>query len=414
MNFYIKEYGVVSMFLLRKTFPPWLPLVSIVVGLFSITAAVNLQVPLYTTYATSAHVGNALMAIVFASYVGGLIPVLILFGGVSDKVGCKPILLLSLFCAFVATFVMIEFPSLRTLFFSRILQGIAVALSMGTCTAYLIKLYPDRSHQVATYVALASALGFGSGAACTTLVLSYHQTIRPLSYWIVLVITGLCFGSILFGAPHTSTSAGKLIRVPTFPKGALLLNLSIALAWTVSGLVIAILPAQLKLYGFQYWVGPALFLVNGVGAACQPIVRKMKGISALTVGFILIPIGYVLLVLGSGIGSLVLVLFGAGIAGAACYGFTYLGGLNEIVRVAENENARAVSGYFLFAYLGFGIPSVLLGYISDAIGTLRTISFFAGVIVLCCIALCVAILYRTKYEQKRANVVPNVPINLKQ
>ncbi|MCY0909921.1 MAG: MFS transporter [Sulfobacillus thermotolerans] len=379
-------------------------MVSIVVGLFSITAAVNLQVPLYTTYAADAHVGNALTAIVFASYVGGLIPVLILFGGASDRFGCKPILLLSLLCAFVATLAMIVLPSLRILLFSRILQGIAVALSMGTCTAYLIKLYPDKSHKVATYVALASALGFGSGAACTTLVLSYHQSISPASYWIVFVLTGFCFVSILFGAPHTSKSIGKLIRVPTFPKGTLLVNLSIALAWTVSGLVIAVLPAQLKLYGLQYWVGPALFLVNGVGAACQLVVRKMKGVNALTLGFILMPLGYGLLVLGSGIGSLVLILAGASIAGAACYGFTYLGGLNQIVKVARNENSRAVSGYFLFAYLGFGIPSVLLGFIADAIGTLRTLSYFAGVIVLCCISLSIAISRRAHHDQKQATV----------
>ena len=54
-----------------------------------ITTAVNLQVPLYTEYAEHAGYGKASTALVFAAYVFGLIPVLLLLGGMSDRAGRK-------------------------------------------------------------------------------------------------------------------------------------------------------------------------------------------------------------------------------------------------------------------------------------------------------------------------------------
>jgi MFS family permease len=49
----------------------------------------NLQVPLYGTYAKIAGFGSGISAIAFSTYVAGLLPTLILLGGISDRVGRK-------------------------------------------------------------------------------------------------------------------------------------------------------------------------------------------------------------------------------------------------------------------------------------------------------------------------------------
>ncbi|MGY4787094.1 hypothetical protein ACVNSY_05465 [Bacillus sp. OHL2] len=54
-----------------------IPFIFVLLGLFMITIAVNLQVPLYTAYAEQAGYGKAATALVFAAYVFGLIPVLL-------------------------------------------------------------------------------------------------------------------------------------------------------------------------------------------------------------------------------------------------------------------------------------------------------------------------------------------------
>ncbi|MFB8423851.1 MFS transporter [Priestia megaterium] len=373
------------------------PLFLITASLFIVTTSVNLQVPLYTTYAIDAHFGKALTALVFAAYILGLIPVLIFFGGISDQLGRKPILLSSLIFSFIATFIITIYPTMYVLLLTRIIQGISLGLSVGTCTAYLIGIYPEKSKSIPIYIALASSIGFGSGALFTTVVLAYVPSPTPISYWVILSCIILIFCAVLLFVPAVPGKGGKIMNLPTFPVGTLPIDLSIALAWTVSGLVISILPSQLKQYGLELWVGPALFLVNGVGALMQPFARRMQSIKALQLGFFLLPIGYVIMMLGSGTGLIFFVLIGAGIAGAACYGFTYLGGLSEVVSCSENEEARAVSGYFLFAYLGFGLPSILIGYIADNVGVFNSILYFSIVITLCSIILFFLVSKRKKH-----------------
>jgi MFS family permease len=102
----------------------------IIVGsaIFLITHATNLQVPLYGTYAEIGGFASSISAIAFSAYVAGLLPTLILLGGISDRVGRKKIILASLLFLTFATGLMIVYPSIYTLFTTRILQGIGVGL----------------------------------------------------------------------------------------------------------------------------------------------------------------------------------------------------------------------------------------------------------------------------------------------
>ncbi len=254
---------------------------------------------------------------------------------------------------------------------------------MGTCTAYLLELYQEKRELVPVLVAFASALGFGSGALLTSVTLIFAPSSAPPSYWIVLAAITGTFAGVLVLCPPVPRHGGTLLHLPLFPAGALRPNLSIAIAWTVSGLIIAIVPAQLRVHGLQLWAGPALFLVNVVGACAQPFARRMPSQQALRLGYIIIPVGYMLTIIGAWRGSILLLLTGAAIAGAACYGFTYLGGLKEVVNASRQEPTRGVAGYFLFAYLGFCLPSILIGFLADLLGLLRVLGYFSGVLLIC-------------------------------
>lgn len=101
------------------------------------------------------------------------------------------------------------------------------------------------------------------GGALFTAILSFEQvSLTPLSYWIVLVLIMLTIVAVFFLVPPVQGEASKpLMNMPRFPKGTMPANIAIAIAWSVCGLVISILPAQLKLNGYELWVGPALFLL---------------------------------------------------------------------------------------------------------------------------------------------------------
>ena len=55
--------------------------------LFTVTYAVNLQSPLYPAYALQGGAAATSVTVAFAAYVGGLMPTLLLLGGLSDRIG---------------------------------------------------------------------------------------------------------------------------------------------------------------------------------------------------------------------------------------------------------------------------------------------------------------------------------------
>ncbi len=351
--------------------------------LFLVTVAVNLETPLYPEYAKLANVGGGITSLVFAMYTVALLLCLILFGGASDRVGRKPMLLLGLSSSLLATIAMILFPNMNALFVARLLQGVGVGLSIGAGTAYLSELNPSRADRVAMYVGMMTSLGFGMGALLTSLFISFGMTLVPLSYWLVVIATGVCLW-LLWRLPAYAPSnpTAKLVRLPFFNPLVIKMGLLLAIAWAVTGIVIAVLPLQLSKYGLASWAGVALFAINGTGALVQPIARRFEPNTALKIGLFLVPMGYAVLVFGAWTGIIALVVGGASLAGSGCYGFTYYGALSRVTRDSPSEHrARAMSGFFTLAYAGFSFPSVVIGFLSESIGVIPAMSCF-GVLVL--------------------------------
>ncbi len=351
-------------------------------AIFLIAHASNLQVPLYNTYAQIAGFGSGISAVAFSACVAALLPTLILLGGISDRIGRKTTILASLLSSLLATLIMIVYPTIYTLFVTRVFQGIAVGLITGTGAAYLSTLMPRSSAMVATYVSLTTSLGFSSGALFTDATLSYNNSLVPFSYWVVSLLTLGCIGGAIALLPEQPVSKSKLIRLPTFPNGTIPAGLAIALAWSLAGIVSIILPAQLVQYNLPNWSGPILFIFVMAGVFCQPLARKLKGTRSLQLGCILLVLGYIIFTCGAWLGILGLVLTGVAISGTACYGFTYLGGLAEVVRLSGSQSARAVSGYFVCAYLGYGLPVVFIGFFADLIGILNALWGFGAILLI--------------------------------
>lgn len=352
----------------------------VVVVIFSVTHATNLQVPLYGIYAEIAGFGSSLSAIAFSTYVAGLLPTLILLGGISDRVGRKKVILTSLLFLTIATGLMVVSPTIYTLLATRILQGIGVGLITGTGAAYISNMMPKKADRVAANVSLATALGFSSGALFTNMCLWLNYSLMPFSYPAVLILLIACV-VLAIQLPEQPITVDKLIRLPAFPSGTIAAGLAIAIAWSLAGIVSVILPAQLLLYGMPNWSGPMMFVLVISGVLLQPLAHRLNSQRSLQLGCALQIIGYLIFTLGAKLGALSIVLIGIAIAGTACYGFTYLGGMAKVVVLSGSQSARVVSGYFLCAYLGFGLPVIFIGFFSDKFGIFSALFGF-GVIFL--------------------------------
>lgn len=370
-------------------------------SLLMITLSVNLQVPLYKVYAHTAGYSNGFIAVAFSAYIVGLLPVLIMFGGISDRIGRKPVMLLSLLIAFFANVFMILEPSMLMLVKVRVLQGVAVALSLGAATAYLTELLknPTRSANIAGFVI---TVGLGCGSLLTSIALVYEFSIIPVSYFGISIAILICSLMMSFMPATSGIPSKKIFRLPYLSAHTITYCFSIFFAWSLTGIIIATLPGELERIHYSNWTGLLVLFAICVGAICQPLSRKINPAASMAIGYTLLISAFTLMLAGVKFSSLGIILIAAACSGASSFGFIYLGGLSAVVQSSGPEKARAVSGYFLFAYLGLGLPCIFTGYVAEKNG------LFPALLLSGCIlgtAMILVFLYGQKMKRTTSNHV---------
>jgi len=357
-----------------------------------ITLAVNLQAPLYITYADLSGQGATATAVAFSGYVLGVLPVLLALGGLADRVGRRPLILAALLLSMLATLLMLLAPSLQTLGMARLCLGLGTGLASATATAYMGELMgADSSARAANWVTASTSLGFGLGAALTSLFLLRGPSLTPGSFHLQLALAAVALALVWRLPDPRPTQRSAMLRLPGYPTGSVVYGLAILLAWACVGLVIALLPGILRQHGLSAWSGFSTFCVISCGLLFQPLARRMACAKATLLGLGILPCSYALLAWGADRGQLGAVLLGAVAASSACYGFIYLGGLAAVNQLAGSEKTRGSAGFFLLAYLGFSVPVIFTGVLSDQLGPRVALLAFGGVLVLGCAAVALAL-----------------------
>lgn len=361
--------------------PKMLSVTLLALGMFTVTFAVNLQAPLYDVYAAESNVGATAVTIAFAAYVGGLMPTLLLLGGLSDRIGRRIPIAFALILGALATALLVQFPGWSSLVIARFLLGIGTGLATTAGTAYMAEILgEDHTGNAALIVTSATSLGFGGGALATGISLGIQgQTLLPASFIALFIIAPL-LALIALGLPRVDRlQQVSLLRLPVFPSGTWMFGAAMALAWSTTGMTIAIVPLELTANNLGGWTGLVIFLAIFVGFLCQPIARRMSNNQALAIGFVLTPLGFFILIAGVWLKMLALVLVGTCITSSASYGFTYLAALAEISARAPDDRARATAGLFVYAYFGFSLPVIASGALADLVGLLSAMIAFAAV-----------------------------------
>ncbi|MBA6118440.1 MULTISPECIES: MFS transporter [Pseudomonas] len=358
-----------------------------------ITLAVNLQAPLYITYADLCGQGAAATAVAFSGYVLGVLPVLLALGGLADRVGRRPLIIAALLLSMVATVLMLLAPGLKTLGLARLFLGLGTGLASATATAYMGELMgADSSGRAANWVTASTSLGFGLGAALTSLFLLSGPSLTPGSFHVQLLLAAVAVMLVWRLPDPRPAQRSAMLRLPFYPKGSVVYGLAILLAWACVGLVIALLPGILRQHGLSAWSGFSTFCVISCGLLFQPLARRLASVRATLLGLAILPCSYALLAWGAERGHLAAVLFGAVAASSACYGFIYLGGLAAVNQLAGSEKTRASAGFFLLAYLGFSVPVIFTGLLSDRLGSGLALLMFGGMLVCGCVAVALALI----------------------
>ncbi|MCY4032133.1 MAG: MFS transporter [Hyphomicrobiales bacterium] len=359
----------------------FLPAALLAATLFTVTFAANVQAPLYGVYAAGSGVGVTAVTLAFAAYVAGLMPTLLLLGGLSDRIGRRVPLAAALLFGFVATILLVAFPTWEALAIARFMLGMGIGFAFTAGTAYMTEILGEaNAKQAALLVTSVTSLGFGGGALATGISLNFQgATIMPASF-IALFILALALSISVFFLPRVDIPKrqASLLRLPVFPPRTWPYGMGLAMAWSATGMTIAVVPLQLEAQGFGAYTGLIIFLSFFVGFLCQPIARQMTERKSLLVGYTLVPLGFLTLVSGLWMQSILLIITGTCITSSASYGFTYLCGVSVFSMRAPEERARATAGLFVYAYLGFSFPVITSGALADMFGLMPALGSFLG------------------------------------
>ncbi|HEY8319076.1 MAG TPA: MFS transporter [Amnibacterium sp.] len=313
--------------------------------------------------------------LLFALYIVGIIPGLLVVGPLSDRYGRKPLLVAGVLLGCLGSSVLAAGAgSVGVLGVGRLVSGISVAIAMVVGSSWVKELSTDVPGPVAARRAsLSLTAGFGLGPLVSGLLAQVAPAPTVLPYLVHVVLT-LAAGAALLGAEETRAPSGV-------PRTSLLADLGVPrdvrrrFLWVIvpgapwvfgcAGLAFAITPA---LVAEQIGASAVLYatllavVALGCGAAIQPFAVRIgaaTGGRQLLVGMGLVLVGLLLVALESVVRLPALGVAIAAVLGLA-YGLSLVSGLTEVQRMARPDDLAGITAvYYSVTYVGFTFPVVL-------------------------------------------------------
>ena len=363
-------------------------LVAAVIGLALVSSGT--PSPLYETYRELWGFSPAVLTLVYATYAFGVLAALLFAGGVSDAVGRRPVLLVSLGVLMGTTVIFMTAGSVAWLFVARGIQGVATGLALGAASAALLDLHPRRDPAGAGLTnGVMSAAGMGLGVLLSAALVELAPAPRVLPYVAILVLFTIAFAAAL-RMPEPVAERRRLSLTPQRPNVPrairptfLLASLAVLSSWSIGGLFLSLGPelsATLFHTTNHLVAGVGVFVLAGSGAAAQLAFGRTPPWAGATFGSIALAVGLLLIVASASADSTALFLTG-GVIGGAGFGVAFLGALRSLsAAIPPAHRAEVMSALYVVAYLSISLPAVLAGILVTPWGLVTTFEVFGGVV----------------------------------
>ncbi|WP_437080686.1 MFS transporter [Streptomyces sp. enrichment culture] len=332
----------------------------------------------YPLYQEEWGVSTTTVTWIFAAYPIALIPVLILFGDLSDHIGRRASMLLGLAAEFVGVLLFALADDVGWLLLGRAFMGLGVGLSISPASVAMVEFSPPGQEKRAGAASTAiSALGIGLAMVVGGALTEYAPLPLHLHYFVLAAVIVAVACLVTQMPHHTQGESAERWRVRpiVIPRGSRTVFLAGSLAFASSFLLGAIvLPLGAKIA--QQLAGSVNALVTGallsVFAACITLfalmARRIHVWLLVVVGALGSLAAVWLFVVTGAVHSLGLFFLASAVAGAA-YAFDFAGGLTVFSRyAAPHHKAGMVSGGYLVGYVAQGIGAPALGAVVTAHG----------------------------------------------
>ena len=361
----------------------------------------TIPTPLYRVYQQELNFSSGVLTLIFAAYVLTLLPSLLIFGQLSDRMGRRGVLLMGFGLAAAGAVVFATAQGLASLFLARALQGVATGVVAGAGTAALAELEPSGNSRKASFVVTAAnASGAALGPLFAGLLAEYGPWPTRLSFLVLLVfmlpIIGLAFmrETVIEKRPFALE-----LRVPAVP-AEVRMEFAFASAvsftlWATAALYLTLAPGYVAMQlglGNLALGGLFVSLMLIASAVAQFLGRPLPFRLAMTLGLVLLPVGLASLILASPAlagpaYAATLLAFGTLAIGAG-HGLGFLGAMVLVNKIAPDERrAEVTSAFYVISYLGVALPAVAVGFSAQLVGLFAAVVGFSGLVGLLALAL---------------------------
>jgi MFS family permease len=378
----------------------------------AIMLGTTLPTPIYALYAEEMHFSVLTTTVIYATYAGGVLFTLLVFGRWSDAIGRRPVLLAGVVCALVSDVIFLFAGSVPILLVARVVSGFSAGVFAGTATAAVIEAAPQAWRTRAASVATVANIGaLGIGPLLSGLLVEYAAEPLRLSFIVHIVLAVLAAAAVAY-APETSPRTGRLtvqrVSVPPEIRPMFAIAALAAFAgFAVTGLFTAVVPSFLAdVVGIDNHAVAGLVVCSifAVSAVAQVASTNVSPRRAVALGCAILVAGMVILAVALHLSSLTGVVTSAVISGIG-QGMSFSRGLAAVMDGAPDDRRAEISStYFVVAYVAISLPVIGEGLATQVWG-LRTagLTFAVAVAILASVCL-TAILVREARESRRNTV----------
>lgn len=345
----------------------------------------------YPLYAVQWNLTATVTTAIFAVYPLVLIPVLLVFGNVSDYIGRRAAILTGLAFLTAGAFAFALAPDILWVFIGRGLMAFGVGLSLSPATAAMIEFgVPGQAHRASSTTTAATATGLALATLVGGALVQYAPLPLHLSFWVVFAVI-LCTALVAWFLPrHTrDESLGRwrprALHIPRDSRGPFVAgSLAIAAAYSVGAIFLA-LGAQIArelVQSTNALVDGAVISVSAVVIGTVAILaRSLPARTAVTLGPIAAALGLAVLIALGIAHSLPAFLVSSVLTGIG-YSLMFSGGLGLLVKNAPvHQRAAVLSAAYVVAYALQAATALGLGAVATASGLLFALVIGSPVII---------------------------------
>ncbi|SFR71486.1 Predicted arabinose efflux permease, MFS family [Agromyces sp. CF514] len=332
----------------------------------------------YPLYAAEWSVPPTVTTAIFAVYPLVLVPVLIVFGNLSDTIGRRAVMLMGLAAVAAGAIAFALAPDLASIFVGRALMGVGVGLSLSPATAAMVEFGgADGASRAASATTASTASGLALSTILGGFLVQYAPAPMHLSFWVLVGVTAVV-AAFVWALPRPvrdPANGSWRPRPPRMPRAErrpfVAGTLGIAAAYAMGAIFLA-LGAQIArdlVRTTDAFVDGAVIALSAISIGVVALLaRRMPPRLAVTIGPALAAAGLGLLVYAGVAHSLPAFIAASLVAGGG-YSLMFSGGLGLVTTTAPaHERAAVISAAYVVGYLVQALAAFGLGALATAYG----------------------------------------------